>query len=100
MAKAVSLLEEIDDRRRSDRAEVDEVAFISVAGSSTRCRVVNLSDAGAAIEVPDAAHVPNSFQLMMERDRSVRHCRIAWIKRNRIGVEFAATHSGSACDNF
>jgi hypothetical protein len=88
MADAIPLLAEIDDRRRSDRAEVDEVAFISVAGSSTRCRVVNLSNAGAAIEVPDAAHIPNCFQLMMESDRSVRHCRIAWIKQNRIGVQF------------
>lgn len=90
MADAMPLSAEIDERRKSERAEVDEIAFISVAGSSTRCRVVNLSEAGAAIEVPDPAHIPNCFQLMMESDRSVRRCRVAWIKKNRIGVQFAA----------
>ncbi len=88
MADANTLLAESDDRRGSDRTEVDEVAFISVGGSSTRCRIVNLSENGAAVEVPDAAHIPGCFLLMRESDRSVRNCRIAWIKRNRIGVQF------------
>jgi Ca2+-binding RTX toxin-like protein len=79
---------EIEERRKSTRAEVDEVAFISVAGSSTRCRIVNVSGDGAAVDVPDAAYIPNRFRLMTERDRLVRNCRIAWIKENRIGVEF------------
>jgi hypothetical protein len=77
-----------DDRRKAGRSEVDQVAFISVAGSSTRCRIVNISDEGAAIEMPDAAHMVDRFQLMIESDRSIRNCRIAWIKKNRIGVEF------------
>ena len=79
---------EIEERRKSTRADVDEVAFISVAGSSTRCRIVNVSSDGAAVDVPDAAYIPNRFRLMTERDRLVRNCRIAWIKENRIGVEF------------
>lgn len=76
------------DRRKSERAEVDEVAFISVAGSSTRCQIVNISSDGAAVDVPDAAYIPNRFRLMTERDRVVRNCKIAWIRENRIGVEF------------
>jgi PilZ domain len=82
---------EIEERRKSTRAGVDEVAFISVAGSSTRCRIVNVSSDGAAVDVPDAAYIPNRFRLMTERDRLVRNCRIAWIKENRIGVEFERT---------
>ena len=84
-------LAELDDRRRSEREEVDLVAFISVDGSSTRCRVVNLSNEGAAVEVPNAAYIPTRFQLMTETDRAVRNCRIAWIRQNRIGVEFEPT---------
>jgi hypothetical protein len=42
----------MDERRRHPRAEIDEVAFISVGGSSTSCRVRNISIDGAAIEVP------------------------------------------------
>jgi len=47
-----------------------------------------MSDEGAALDVPDAAYIPNCFHLMTERDRIVRTCRIVWIKQNRIGVEF------------
>jgi hypothetical protein len=47
-----------------------------------------MSDDGAALDVPDASYIPNCFQLMTERDRLVRSCRIVWIKQNRIGVEF------------
>ena len=74
------------DRRKSERAETNEVAFISVAGSSTRCQIVNVSSDGAAVDVPDAAYIPSRFRLMTERDRVVRNCRIAWISENRIGV--------------
>src|SRR4051794_2919901 len=78
----------VDERRKSLRTEVDEMAYISASGSSTRCRVANISDDGAALDVPDAAYIPNSFHLMTERDRIIRSCRIVWIKQNRIGVEF------------
>ena len=79
------------DRRKSERAETNEVAFISVAGSSTRCQIVNISSDGAAVDVPDAAYIPSRFRLMTEHDRVVRNCRIAWISENRIGVEFEAS---------
>ena len=77
------------ERRKSTRTDVDEAAYISVAGSSTRCRVINFSPEGAAIEVPDASYVPEKFQLMTQSDRVIRNCRIVWIIENKIGVEFA-----------
>ena len=77
-----------DERRRAQRTDVDEAAYVSSHGSSTRCRLVNISAEGAAIEVPDAAFIPNRFQLMTERDRVVRNCRAVWTKQNRIGVIF------------
>jgi hypothetical protein len=76
------------DRRRSPRSELNETAYISNSGSSTRCRLVNISDNDAALDVPDASFIPNRFQMMTEKDRRVRTCRIVWIKQNRIGVEF------------
>lgn len=78
----------IDERRKSQRTDVDEMAYISAFGSSTRCRIANMSEDGAALDVPDASYIPNCFHLMTERDRLVRSCRIVWIKQNRIGVEF------------
>lgn len=48
-------------------------------GSSIRCRVVNLSEQGAAIELRDASLARPRFELMLERDRSVRKCRLVWV---------------------
>ena len=53
-----------------------------------RCRLLNISAEGAAVEVPDPAFVPSHFQLMTEKDRVIRRCRVIWIKQNRIGVAF------------
>jgi hypothetical protein len=77
-----------DERRNHPRAEVDAAAYVSSGGASTRCRVVNLSAEGAAIDVPNAIYIPDRFRLMTENDRVVRDCRVVWIQRNRIGVVF------------
>jgi hypothetical protein len=50
--------------------------------------VLNISSEGAAIDVPNAAYVPERFQLMTEKDRVIRKCRVVWIQQNRIGVAF------------
>ena len=78
----------MDDRRKHPRIETDEPAYISADGLSTRCRLLNVSMEGAAVEVPDPAYIPSHFQLMTEKDRVIRRCRIIWIKQNRIGIVF------------
>ncbi|MEH6950620.1 PilZ domain-containing protein [Nitrobacter sp. NHB1] len=78
----------MDDRRKHPRVEIDESAYISASGLSMRCRLLNMSADGAAVEVPNPAFVPSHFQLMTEKDRVIRHCRVIWIKQNRIGVTF------------
>src|SRR5437764_653758 len=60
-----------EERRKGQRTDVDEPAYVSSHGSSTRCRLVNISAEGAAIEVPDPMFIPNRFQLMTERDRYI-----------------------------
>jgi hypothetical protein len=87
-SQPLSLATAMEERRRGPRADVDEPAYISSHGSSTRCRVVNISAEGAAIEVPDPVFIPTRFQLMTENDRVVRDCRVVWTKQNRIGVIF------------
>jgi hypothetical protein len=78
----------MEDRRKHPRIEIEETAYISAGGSSMRCRLLNISAEGAAVEVPDPAFVPSHFQLMTEKDRVIRRCRVIWIKQNRIGVAF------------
>ncbi|MBB4369428.1 hypothetical protein GGD63_002216 [Bradyrhizobium sp. cir1] len=53
-----------------------------------RCRVVSLSDYGAAIEMADKVYVRPRIKLMLEKDRIIRDCRVVWSSGNRIGVEF------------
>jgi len=54
-----------------------------------RCLVRNISPEGAAIDVENVAFVPQQFRLVMANDSSIVYeCRVAWIKRNRIGLTF------------
>jgi len=76
------------DCRRQERTEVDEAAYISGDGSSLRCRVRNISDHGAAIELPESRYMRPRFTLMFERSRVSRQCHLIWSSGNRIGVEF------------
>lgn len=80
----------MEERRKHVRTEIKETAYISVSGSSIRCQVSNISQQGAAIDVPDVAYIPEHFELMLKSDRKVRNCRIVWIMKNRIGVEFVS----------
>lgn len=78
----------MEERRKHPRVEADEPAYISAGGWSTRCRIVNVAAEGLAIEVADPSYVPPRFQLMTEKDRLIRNCRLIWTKQNRIGVTF------------
>jgi hypothetical protein len=78
----------MQERRKSTRTIVDQTAYISSFGSSTRCVVRNISEDGAALEVPDPSHLPTQFELMTEADRVVRTCKVVWIMKNTVGVVF------------
>lgn len=80
----------MEEKRKHPRTDVDEPAYVSSGGSVMRCTIRNISLEGAAIEVENAAFVPQQFRLVMASDSSVRDCTIAWIQKNRIGVSFAA----------
>lgn len=78
----------MEERRKFSRTEVEETAYISAGGASTRCLIINISVDGAAISVPDASYIPRRFQLMTENDRVIRSCMVVWIMQNKIGVTF------------
>jgi hypothetical protein len=78
----------MENRRKSARTEVEETAYISCGGASTRCQIINISDDGAAILVPDPSNIPSRFQLMTEKDRVIRNCVLIWIMDLRIGIMF------------
>jgi hypothetical protein len=78
----------MEERRKHQRVEVDEPAYICGDGSSTMCRVLNISAEGAAVDVPNPSFLPERFELMTENDRVIRSCRVIWIIQNSVGVAF------------
>ena len=82
----------MEEKRKYPRSEINEPGYVSSGGSVMHCVVVNISPEGAAIDVENAAYVPERFRLVMAKDSSIVHeCRIAWIKQNRIGLTFAGS---------
>jgi PilZ domain len=61
---------------------------------SMDCIIRDLSTDGAAIELPASA--PDSFELRIMRDRSVRLARTVWKNGNRRGIAFADVATSSA----
>ncbi len=80
--------EPMEEKRKHQRAEVNEPAYVSSGGSVMSCVVRNISVAGAAIDIDNPAFVPPRFRLVMAKDSSVRDCKVIWIQKNRIGLAF------------
>jgi hypothetical protein len=86
----------MEDRRKHQRTEINEPAYVSSAGSVMSCMVRNISPDGAAIDVENPSFVPAHFRLVMANDSSVRDCKVIWIQRKRIGVAFVSAPRGQA----
>ena len=80
----------MEEKRKYQRTEIDEPAYVSSAGSVMGCMVRNISPEGAAIDVENPAFVPEQFRLVMASDSSIRQCRVIWIQQKRIGVAFVS----------
>ena len=79
----------MDENRRASRRRVLKSATIEFDRGAHSCAVRNLSEAGAALDVPFALAIPHEFTPTMVTDRVSRHCRVIWRKENRLGVAFA-----------
>lgn len=86
-----------EERRKYQRTEIDEPAYVSSAGAVMSCVVRNISTEGAAIDVENPSFVPPQFRLVLAKDSSIRECKVIWIQHKRIGVAFlSATETTSA----
>jgi hypothetical protein len=85
----------IEEKRRHQRTEINEPAYVSAGGSVMRCVVRNISPDGAAIDVENPAFVPNQFRLVIARDSSTHDCRVIWIREKRIGLAFVKSPDAS-----
>lgn len=76
------------DKRRAARRQVKRAARISFARTNLICTVRNVSATGAAIEAANLATIPDSFQLVMDMESTVRKCTVVWRKPTQIGIKF------------
>ncbi len=83
----------MEERRKHQRIEINEPAYVSAGGSVMSCVVRNVSPDGAAIDVDNPAFVPARFRLVMANGAAVHDCVVAWIQKNRIGLTFVVTTS-------
>ena len=76
------------NNKRYQRQNVMKAGTIVFGGSGIDCLVRNISDSGANLEVESQIGIPNSFDLVIDTERSNHHCHVVWRKARRIGIAF------------
>jgi len=81
---------ELDERRGSERRRVVRAAEIFVEGEAgaISCVMVDVSQTGARLRMPDGASVPDRFRLSVEAMAINATCEVRWRRANEIGVRF------------
>ena len=81
--------ETIIERRAQPRHRVlkgGRLAFDD--GGGVDCTVRNISPIGAGVDVDNLTRLPESFTLLVESERLMRHCHAVWHNDRRIGIAF------------
>jgi hypothetical protein len=79
----------MSEHRASPRRRILKAGTILIDRSATiDCRVRNVSDTGACLEIESPVGIPNDFTLVMITDNVQRHCHVEWRSARRIGVRF------------
>jgi hypothetical protein len=81
----------MEDRRAIVRTRVRRAAEIVVgdrAPAKIRCVLRDLTSAGACIALDCPYEMPDTFELTLDRGRSLRPCRVRWRSHDRLGVSF------------
>lgn len=76
------------EKRAAQRTRVLKAGMIEFPGGAFSCMVRNLSNKGAALDVPSLTGIPDEFSLHLPIEGLRFHCRSVWRKERRIGVVF------------
>ena len=78
------------DQRTETRVPQNKTGVIrfGAAGHELPCVVIDLTPRGAGITLGSAFGVPQVFQLKINGETEVRHCRVSWTQGSRLGVSF------------
>jgi hypothetical protein len=79
----------MSENRKIKRRRVLKLGTIALNGDGgITCRIRDISEGGACLEVASQFGIPDEFKLVIGIDDWQRSCRVAWRKANRIGVAF------------
>lgn len=80
------------ERRRVQRHRTLKAGLIAFNRAGTiACRVRNMSELGALLEVAGPAGIPDEFVLVITNEALKRPCRVIWRQPTRLGVEFVSS---------
>jgi hypothetical protein len=80
---------ETAEARRTPRRRVLDLGLIRFGDLSAGCVIRNLSATGAALDVGAQSLLPDSFTLIVVRQKKSYYCNIVWRKGSRVGVSFS-----------
>ncbi len=86
------------DKRREHRMRVLKSARIIFNGGYTvfDCRVKNLSDGGALLQMPSSLGIPTHFEIDIDYSNKPRSCTVMWRNDKMLGVAFDDAPAASA----
>ena len=79
------------ENRKSRRREVGYRAWLRYGDDPVLvpCTMRDASETGAQLVLPENADIPDEFILQLtEAGTASRKCRVAWRKKNKVGVAF------------
>jgi hypothetical protein len=79
------------EKRIAQRRRVLKAGMIVFPGG-TFCMVRNLSEQGAALDLPSLIAIPDDFTLVIPTEGARFFCQSVWRNERRIGVAFASLH--------
>ncbi len=74
------------DRRR--RVLKGGSMFFNGGYGAFGCRVRNLSDNGAMLEMSETTGLPSEFDFRVSNERGLKVAKIIWRERSRLGIHF------------
>jgi hypothetical protein len=78
------------DKRKARRRPLRRSAWVALGPNDLHgCKLFDVSEAGARIEVEDAAPIPDQFMLFLSKNGAARRaCQVVWRNSNQLGVKF------------
>lgn len=80
----------MEEQRAKPRRKVLKGGIIEFPnGGGLSCRVRNVSDTGACLEIESPQGIPNKFFLLIDGDKRGRQARVVWREGRKLGVAYA-----------